>query len=95
MTKAAPVTVTIPGARPAPKPPTDRVEAPAEAPSKPKWIKAKTREDKRGVGFYVGRDAWRQLRKLCADEERSQQDLMIEALDDLFAKYRLARIARD
>jgi hypothetical protein len=93
MTKAAPV--TVPGARPGLRPPIEPAEARAEALPRPKWIKAKTREDKRGVGFYVGRDAWRQLRKLCADEERSQQDLMIEALDDLFAKYRLARIARE
>ncbi len=43
--------------------------------------------------FYVDPAAAKQLRHLCVDEDTSVQAVMVEALNDLFAKRGLGRIA--
>ena len=44
-------------------------------------------EGLRMIGGHFPRATWVQLRKLAIDENRTTQDLLGEALSDLFAKY--------
>ncbi len=39
--------------------------------------------------------AFRQLGRLSVDTDRTIQDLMLEAVDDLFRKHSLPRVARE
>ena len=41
---------------------------------------------RKGLTLRLNRSAWRQLRQLALDDERSAHDLLIEALNDYFAK---------
>jgi hypothetical protein len=59
------------------------------------WRKAATRENRRGVAFYLPPAAFRQLGRLSVDTDRTIQDLMLEAVDDLFRKHSLPRVARE
>jgi Antitoxin-like ribbon-helix-helix len=55
--------------------------------------RAASRVGRKGVAFWVDPDAGRQLRIMAAEEDRTTQSLMEEALDLLFQKrgrYRLA-----
>jgi hypothetical protein len=72
--------VQPPPAQPAKTTPTERGRAPS-------------RVGRKGVAFWVDPDAGRQLRILAAEEDRTVQSLMEEALDLLFrqrGRYRLA-----
>jgi len=40
-------------------------------------------------------ETWKQLRLICLDQEKSLQDLMIEAIDAIFERRGLARIAAE
>lgn len=53
-----------------------------------------TREGKRSVAVFVNTAAWRQLRQIGLDEDRSLQELMREAIDLLFKSRRLPQIAQ-
>ena len=53
-----------------------------------------TREGKRSVAVFVNTAAWRQLRQMGLDEDRSLQELMREAIDLLFKARRLPQIAQ-
>jgi hypothetical protein len=75
-----------PDAAPAPKP----VPAAPRAVSKPR---TPAREGKKAVAVWVDPAVWRQLRWLSADKMRSMQDLGEEALDLLFHKHGLHRMA--
>jgi hypothetical protein len=44
-------------------------------------------DGRRGVIVRINHAAWKQLRQLALDEERPANDLMIEALNDLFRKH--------
>jgi hypothetical protein len=43
-------------------------------------------EQRKGLTLRLNLAAWRQLRQLAFDDERSAHDLLIEALDDFFKK---------
>jgi hypothetical protein len=43
-------------------------------------------ERRKGLTLRLNRAAWRQLRQLALDDERSAHDLLIEALNDFFKK---------
>ena len=74
----------------------ERREEPArEEPPPRSWRKAATRENRRGVAFYLSPTAFRQLGRLSVDTDRTIQDLMLEAVDDLFRKNSLPRVARE
>lgn len=47
----------------------------------------KNRIDTVLVGVHVSQDVHKQLRILAAEENKKQQDLLLEALDLLFLKY--------
>jgi hypothetical protein len=79
------------------------VEAPAApAPAEPKaaesagratYPKATTRAGKRVVTAYVSPEAFRQLKRIAADEDAQVQDLLTEGLNAVFAARGLSRIA--
>ena len=74
-----------PSARPA--------AAPREVTSATRYPKASTREGKRVVTAYVSPEAFRQLKRLAADTDAQQQDLLVEGINLLFEKHGLSRIA--
>lgn len=58
-----------------------------------KYPKASTREGKRVVTAYVSPEAFRQLKRIAADEDLQQQDLLIEGINAVFERRGLSRIA--
>lgn len=48
---------------------------------------------RKGLTLRLNPAAWRQLRQLAFDDERSAHDLLIEALNDYFEKRGKSRIA--
>jgi hypothetical protein len=55
---------------------------------------APSRVGKKGVTFYLEKDALKQLRSICLDEELTQQALMVESLNLLFRSRGLEEIAK-
>jgi hypothetical protein len=53
-----------------------------------------SRANKHNVTGYFDRAVVRQLRMMAAEKDTTIQALLAEALDDLFAKYRLPEIAK-
>lgn len=72
---------------PEPEPQLEKMPDTTPAPRPP------SREGKRAVTFYVDPLAAKQLRRLCLDGDTSVQAVMVEALNDLFAKRGVGRIA--
>jgi hypothetical protein len=81
-TPAEPVDVTSPAAHPEP------IAAPATKTARPP-----SREGKRVLSIYLPPEAWKQLRMLSLNLDTSSQALGKEAINLLFEKYRLNRIA--
>lgn len=48
---------------------------------------------RKGLTLRLNPAAWRQLRQLALDDERSAHDLLVEALNDLFEKRGKQRLA--
>jgi hypothetical protein len=67
-------------ASPVPKPSPDESKASASA-------KRPDRNGTRMIGGHFPHATWAQLRKLAVDENRTTQELLAEAMDDLFSKY--------
>ena len=65
-----------------------------EPPRRAQGARVPSREGKRVVSVYVEGDAWMQLRMLGLRSQRSTQDLMLDALNLLFAEHGQPRIAR-
>ena len=63
------------------------------APAPVRYPKASTREGKRVVTAYISPEAFRQLKRIAADEDRQQQDLLLEGINAVFEKRGLSRIA--
>jgi hypothetical protein len=64
------------------------------APPTPQQVpRTPARQGKKAIAFWVDPAAAKQLRSLALREDRTLQDCMVEALDDLFAKYGMHRIA--
>jgi hypothetical protein len=59
--------------------------APVAADARP--LKARTREGKKMIAAPVDPAAHRQLKMLAAEQSRAAEDLIREALRDLFSKY--------
>ena len=62
-------------------------------PSSSRYPKAATREGKRVVTAYLDPEAFRQLKRIAADEDAQQQDLLVEGINLVFEKRGLSRIA--
>ena len=71
----------------------------SHAPEKPGASQTKLQQQsrigKRAITFYVSPDAFRQLRVLSAQTDRTIQELMQEALDWQFQQHDMHRIARE
>lgn len=72
--------------------------SPADEPTSPPMpartsVKPPSREGKAAITVYVDPVAAKQLKRLAVDEDTSIQTLMVEALNDLFAKKGKNRIA--
>ena len=52
-----------------------------------------SRRGRKAVTIYLDAAAHRQLRLLAMEQDRSGQDLVVEAINDLFGKHGKARIA--
>ncbi|MGC2209288.1 MAG: ribbon-helix-helix domain-containing protein [Candidatus Korobacteraceae bacterium] len=59
-----------------------------KSPSRPK-----SRIGKKVISGFFEKEASRQLSKLAIDQDRTNEDLLREAINDLFAKYHLPSIA--
>ena len=72
-----------------------RQPAPAPAAAAPETHAhlAPSRRGRKAVTMYLDPAAHRQLRMLGLETDRSGQDLLVEALNDLFQKHGKARIA--
>lgn len=66
---------------------------PVEPASPTRYPKASTREGKRVVTAYISPEAFRQLKRISADEDAQVQDLLAEGLNAVFEKRGLSRIA--
>lgn len=75
-----------------PKPALVAADPPPPPPTRAS-TKAPSREGKAAVTLYVDPAAAKQLKRLAVDEDTSIQTLMVEALNDLFAKRGKNRIA--
>ena len=64
-----------------------------EAEPKPAAPRPPSREGKRVLSIYLKPEAWKQLRMLSVNLERPSQSLGEEALNLLFERHRLNRIA--
>lgn len=62
-------------------------------PPKPKAARPKGRDGKKVISGFFDREASRQLARLAIDQDRSNESLLGEALNDLFVKYHLPPIA--
>lgn len=90
-----------------PVPASAEPELPAAAPPSPapapsagpeeanptRYPKATTRAGKRVVTAYISPEAFRQLKRIAADEDAQVQDLLTEGLNAVFAARGLSRIA--
>jgi hypothetical protein len=59
----------------------------------PKTVVAASRIGKRSISGHVAPEVQKQLRRLAVDLDRSHQNLLDEALNDLFRKYNVSAIA--
>lgn len=53
----------------------------------------KSREGRHFLAAHVSNEAIKQMGLLAVQQERTKQDILVEAINDLFAKYGLSRIA--
>jgi hypothetical protein len=67
--------------------PTAEREATSETEAAPRPFKARTREGKKMIAAPVDPAARQQLKVLAAELDRKAEDLVREALRDLFTKY--------
>ena len=67
---------------------------PVEETAAPKTaVKAKGRAGRQFIAAHVVPEAAKQFKLLAVQQERTTQDLLVEAINDLFTKYGLSRIA--
>lgn len=91
--KAAPASVEPEATLVAPAAATPLSTATQDEPAAPRYPKATTRAGKRVVTAYVSPEAFRQLKRIAADEDAQVQDLLTEGLNAVFAARGLSRIA--
>ncbi|WP_419901152.1 ribbon-helix-helix domain-containing protein [Kiloniella sp.] len=57
------------------------------------WKKPQTRQNSKGVLTQISSEGHKQLKRLSLDEEKTMQDLGVEAYNLLFAKYQIPEIS--
>ena len=68
-------------------------QAAQEAASPQRVAKGKGREGRQFIAAHVVPEAAKQFKLLAVQQERTTQALLVEAINDLFTKYGLSRIA--
>lgn len=96
MSKRSPLTFDLPKAAPAPKTAlqkntSTRKHANDAAPNKP--VPRGNRTGRQFIAAHVLPEAAKQFKLMAVQQERTVQALLIEAINDLFAKHGLSRIA--
>lgn len=94
MSKRAPLTFKVDKVTPAPAT-NKQTDLPANTKTS-KRAKGKTKTGREGRQFIAGHvtaDAAKQFKLLAVQQGKTTQDLLIEAINDVFAKYDLSRIA--
>jgi hypothetical protein len=76
-----------------PEAPALAIPRPAKTATQKAQYKAPTRIGKRQLALYVDPPVLKQLKMIALDEDKTQHDILIEALNDLFAKKGKPRIA--
>jgi hypothetical protein len=66
---------------------------PTEHLAPPSSSRPKSRIGKKVISGFFQKEVSRQLSKLAIDQDRTNEDLLREAINDLFAKYHLPSIA--
>jgi hypothetical protein len=75
------------------QPTPSEAEHPSQEAEAKKSVRPPSREGKRVLSIYLPAEAWKQLRMLSLDLETSTHALGEEAINLLFEKHRLNRIA--
>ncbi len=60
----------------------------SESPEQVKTSERRDREGKKIIAGHFPKSTWAELRRLAVDADKTAQELLEEALADLFAKYR-------
>jgi hypothetical protein len=87
MAKRQSIAGAIRAAAHGPEPANDSARDERREPAPPPAFKARTREGKKMIAAPVDPAARQQLKVLAAELDRKAEDLMREALRDLFTKY--------
>jgi hypothetical protein len=87
MAKRQSIAGAIRAAAHGPTVPPEPVTTEETTPAAPRPFKARTREGKKMIAAPVDPAARQQLKMLAAELDRKSEDLMREALRDLFTKY--------
>jgi hypothetical protein len=64
-----------------------------KSPARSQGTRPPSREGKKAIAGFFDDAVSKQLRRLGVDQDKSVQDLLGEALNDLFEKYGLSRLA--
>ena len=89
MSKRSPLTFN-----PEKKSPSALAAQPVEETAPPKTaVKGKGRQGRQFIAAHVVPEAAKQFKLLAVQQDRTTQTLLVEAINDLFAKYGLSRIA--
>lgn len=96
MTKRAPLTFDFKAGPVTPQPSNNAATVLPPNAKTDKRTKAKTptyREGKQFIAAHVVSDAAKQFKLLAVQQDKDVQELLVEAINDLFGKYGLSRIA--
>ena len=95
MTKRAPLYFNTDKITPVAVTPKNKTRLPANAQTS-KQAKEETKKGRQGRQFiaaHVLPEAAKQFKLLVVQQDKTTQDMLIEAINDLFAKYGLSRVA--
>ena len=94
MTKRAPLTFKVDKVTPAPAQGEQKgLPANAKTSKQPKEQTKPGREGRQFIAAHVMPPAAKQFKLLVVQQDSTTQDMLVEAINDLFAKYGLSRIA--
>lgn len=70
-----------------PELPIDEAMVPVPEQADTKWKKPRTRKNRKGITLYVDVATHKEVARLCFEQDRTQQEVMREAVALLFVKY--------
>lgn len=90
MVKRAPLVFETKASSPSANVPKTEIQANTQTRKQPI---SKAREGRRFIAAHVKLEAYKQFNVLISQQDRTTQSMVVEALNDLFAKYGMSRIA--